>query len=69
MAVDFVEETETHELYCVDGSHMFELDVHAEPHQMREVAGIFSQWAKFMEDVAKIHETGELRELETEEGK
>lgn len=58
MAVDFVGESETHELYCVDGSHMFELDVHAEPHELLVIAGVFEQWANFMKEVARIHANG-----------
>lgn len=69
MAVDFVGESKTHELYCVDGSHMFELDSKAEPDELRVIAGVFEQWAKFMHQVAVIHETGELCATDNEEGK
>jgi hypothetical protein len=58
MSVDFVGESETHELYCVDGSHMFELDVHAHPDEIERIAGVFIEWANFMKEVAKIHANG-----------
>lgn len=58
MAVEFVGESETHELYCVGGSHMFELDVHAEPDELERVAGLFAEWAEFVKEVAKIHANG-----------
>ena len=69
MAVDFVGESGAQELYCVDGSHMFELDTKAEPHELRVTAGVFDQWAKFLHQVAVIHETGELCGTDNEEGK
>lgn len=58
MAVDFIGETETHEVYCVGGSHLFELDVYAEPAEMQRIAGVFAEWAKFMMEVANVHANG-----------
>lgn len=55
MSVDFVGESESHEHYCVNGSHMFDLNIHDEPEQLIKTAEVFEAWAKFVREVAEIH--------------
>ena len=55
MNVEFVEESEWHEHYCVGGSHMFELNIHSEPEELKRIAAVFSAWSKFVNEVAEIH--------------
>ena len=55
MAVDFMGESESHEHYCVNGSYMFDLNVHDTPEQMLQIARVHEEWAKFMREVAGIH--------------
>jgi hypothetical protein len=54
MNVEFVGESERHEHYRV-GSYMFELSIHSEPEELREISATFSAWAAFVNDVAEIH--------------
>lgn len=58
MSVEFVGESEQAEIYCVGGSHIFELDVHAHPEDLLRIAGVFAEWAKFVEEVAAVHANG-----------
>lgn len=58
MNVEFVGESEDFEIYCVGGSHIFQLNIGASPAEVRRQGEIFAKWAEFMEEVAAIHANG-----------
>jgi hypothetical protein len=54
LKVEFVQEGEGRDIYCVAGSHIFEMPHNLSPEDLLRLSEVFARWASYVKDVATI---------------